>query len=363
MKIFEIIPDLRKRAGAEVFFESLCLELIKHEDIELHVVTIWDLVDASFQKFLNNPRIKYHCCGKIKPGLGRKAAKNLRKILNEEKPDIVHTHRSVCLSYFQAFRFKKQPWKYVHTVHNVAEKEAGFYERFLRKIYVKKQLIYHVGISDSISKSISNIYKKTPAKTIYNGIILDKLDEKKEKKYDLICVARFSKQKNHMLLLKAFNIIQRKYSTLTLLLVGEGELMESAKEYVEISKLKNVIFYGQTDDVKSLMAESRVFVLSSLYEGNPISILEAMNYGLPIVAPCVGGIPDVVKNMRNGILFHVNKLEDFVKSLESLIENKELYDFLSKNNFNDIQKFSIKFCGEKYFDFFKTISHQEDMKK
>lgn len=362
MKIFEIIPDLRKRAGAEVFFESLCLELIKHEDIKLHVVTIWDLVDESFQKFLNHPRIKYHCCGKIKPGLGRKAAKNLRKILNEEKPDIVHTHRSVCLSYFQAFRFKKQSWKYIHTVHNVAEKEAGFYERCLRKIYVKKHLIYHVGISDSISQSITNIYKKSPAITIYNGIILDKLDEKEEKKYDLICVARFSKQKNHMLLLKAFNIIQRKYSTLTLLLVGNGELLGRAKKYVERNKINNIIFYGQANNVKSLIMESRIFVLSSLYEGNPISILEAMNYGLPIVAPCVGGIPDVVKDMRNGILFPVNKLEDFVKSLESLIESNELYGLLSKNNFNDIQKFSIKFCGERYFDFFKTINHEEDIK-
>lgn len=356
MKIFEIIPDLRKRAGAEVFFESLCLELIKHEDIELHVVTIWDLVDVSFQKFLNHPRIKYHCCGKIKPGLGRKAAKNLRQILNEEKPDIVHTHRSVCLSYFQAFRFKQQPWKYVHTVHNVAEKEVGFYERCLRKIYVKKQLIYHVGISDSISQSITKIYKKTAAKTVYNGILLDKFNESVKKKFDLICVARFSLQKNHILLLKAFETIKSRHPSLSLLLVGEGELMESAEEYVQTSKLKNVIFYGQTNDVKSLMAESRVFVLSSLYEGNPISVLEAMNCGLPIVAPNVGGIPDIVKNMKNGVLFAVNDLNGLVNSLELVIQNNDLRESLSKNNLNDIQKYSIENCSNEYLDFFKYLA-------
>lgn len=355
MKIFEIIPDLRKRAGAEVFFESLCLELVKHEDIELHIVTIWDLVDESFQKLLNHPQIKYHCCGKTKKGLGKKASKKLKTILKSENPDIVHTHRSVCLTYFQAFGFKKQSWKYVHTVHNIAEKEAGFYEQILRKIYVKKQLIYHIGISDNVSKSISDIYKKSPAKTIYNGILLKKTTEGIKKEFDLICVARFSIQKNHALLLEAFKKIQSNHPSLSLLLVGEGELMNDAKTFVENEHLKNVVFYGQTNSVELLMRQSKVFVLSSLYEGNPISILEAMNFGLPIVAPNVGGIPDVVINKRNGILFEVNNLDSLVNSLQTVFENQSLCEEISIHNISDVQKHSIEHCVNEYLDFFKSI--------
>ena len=356
MKIFEIIPDLRKRAGAEVFFESLCLELIKHDDIELHVVTIWDLVDSSFKKFLDHPRIKYHCCGKIKKGIGRKSAKLLKSIVETEQPDIVHTHRSVCLTYFQAFGFKKQPWKYVHTVHNIAEKEAGYYERVLRKMYLKKGLISHIGISNKISESISEIYKKSAAKTIYNGIVLTNNQVKTDKKFDLICVARFSQQKNHILLLKAFQILKTKYQELSLLLVGEGELMEEAKSFVNREQLTDIVFYGQTNDVGTLMAQSKIFVLSSLYEGNPISVLEAMSCGLPIVVPNVGGIPDVIKNERNGLLFDVNNLDGLVGSIEILMNNKELADSISKNNLEDIQKYSIQSCAEEYIHFFKSLT-------
>ena len=356
MKIFEIIPDLRKRAGAEVFFESLCLELIKHEDVELHVVTIWDLVDPSFQPFLNHRNIKYHCCGKTKKGLGRKSSIVLKQLLEEERPDIVHTHRSVCLTYFQAFGFKKQSWKYVHTVHNLADKEAGLYERLLRKKYVRKGLIYQVGISDNISRSITEIYQKSPAKTIYNGINLTNPKESVEKKYDLICVARFSAQKNHLLLLRAFQILLEKHPSLSLLLVGEGELMDDAKRFVNDNNLQNITFYGQTNDVESLMNQSKIFVLSSLYEGNPISILEAMNCGLPIVAPNVGGIPDVVKDKINGILFPVNDINLFVNSLELIITNNDLSHKISINNKNDVQKYSIKHCADEYLTLFKSLT-------
>ena len=67
MKILEIIPDLRKRAGAEVFFSSLCKELSTHIDLEIVVVVIWNLLDDSFKELTANPRIKFYCCGKEKP--------------------------------------------------------------------------------------------------------------------------------------------------------------------------------------------------------------------------------------------------------------------------------------------------------
>ncbi len=353
MKILEIIPDLRKRAGAEVFFSSLCKELSTHIDLEIVVVVIWNLVDNSFKELTTNPRIKFYCCGKEKPGLGFKSAKKLKKIILSENPDVIHTHRSVMLSYYLAFGFKKHKWKYFHTVHNIATKEAGKYEIILRKKYVKKGIIQHVGISNIISNSIKETYKREPIATIYNGIDLPSISSK-QKKYDFICVARFSKQKNHMLLLQTFSEFIKKHKTANLLLVGEGELEESCKHYAYESAIdKNVFFYGASNNVLELMNESKIFVLSSLYEGNPISILESMALGLPIIAPSVGGIPDVISNYENGLLYQVSNKKQLIDCMEKLYVDNQLCLKMSSANIEKSKHFSMKKCAEEYIDLFK----------
>lgn len=352
MKILEIIPDLRKRAGAEVFFCSLCKELSIHPDLEVVVVVIWNLIDDSFEELTTNPRIKFYCCGKEKPGIGFKSAKKLKKIIMSEEPDVIHTHRSVMLSYYLAFGFKKHSWRYFHTVHNIASKEAGKYEIVLRKKYVRKGIIQHVGISNIVSNSIKDLYKKEPAATIFNGIDLPAISVK-EKKFDFICVARFSKQKNHMLLLMAFSEFVEKHKTAKLLLVGEGELEEGCKRFVIKNKLeKNIFFYGASNNALELMNESKIFVLSSLYEGNPISILEAMSLGLPIVAPSVGGIPDVVVNDENGLLFELSNRKQLIDCMEKIYDNDHLFTKLSLNNIKKSKLFSMKECSEKYINLF-----------
>ncbi len=352
MKILEIIPDLRKRAGAEVFFNSLCNELSLRPELEIVVVIIWNLIDESFKTLTRNPRIKFYCCGKEKSGLGFKSAKKLKEIVLLEKPDVIHTHRSVALSYFLAFGFKKHNWKYFHTVHNIAQKEAGKYEICLRKTFVKKGIVEHVGISNEISKSILKIYKKDPAATIYNGIELPTIACAK-KKYDFICVARFSKQKNHLLLLRAFDKFVKKHNSASLILVGEGELEDECKKYVANCNItSNVIFYGSTDNVFDLMSESNCFVLSSLYEGNPISILEAMALGLPIIAPSIGGIPDVLSDKENGLLFPVSNEHQLLECMEDLYTNKQLCKKISANNIEKSKLFSMKKCSQEYIELF-----------
>lgn len=354
MKVLEVIPDLRQRAGAEVFFDSLCMQLENKKDLEIVVVVIWDLIDESFIHLKNDERIKFYCCGKKKAGIDFKSIKRFKKIVEEEKPDIIHTHRSIALTYFLSFGFKRKPWRYIHTVHNIATKEAGKYEIFLRKKYAKRGLIEQIGISDLISKTIVETYKKPVAATIYNGIKLPEIKDVK-KEYDFVCVARFSKQKNHMLLLETFKEYLIDNPTAKLLLVGGGELLDQCKQYAEKEGLlKNVVFYGHTPNAVELMNKSKVFVLSSLYEGNPISVLEAMSLGLPIIAPKVGGIPDVVENEKNGFLFEVGDKNALLECMKNALTDESKYFQLSGNNLKKSQQFSIENCAESYYSFFKN---------
>lgn len=359
MKIAEIIPDLRKRAGAEVFFESLVIALTSNPELEIVVITIWDLIDESFKSLMNNPRIKFYSCGKTKKGIDFKATKRFRCILVKENPDVIHTHRSVALTYFLAFRFKRQSWSYFHTVHNIAEKEAGKYEIFLRKIYVKKRIINHIGISNTISRTIEHIYKFPAITTIYNGIKMPILPAN-EKIFDFICVARFSKQKNHKLLLEAFKEVVISHPDVTLLLVGDGELKKECEALASELKLKNVIFYGSSPDAIELINKSRFFILTSLYEGNPISILEALSLGLPIIAPRVGGVPDVVKNEINGLLFRKGDITEVVSIMNTLLDDQTIGSQISKNNNLEKYNYSIDKCAKEYCDLFlKSKNHNK----
>ena len=354
MKILEVIPDLSKRAGAEVFFYSLCQELSKDSSIELVVVVIWDKIDPSFIDLSSNPRIHFYCCGKNKKGINGKVIRMFREIVLREKPEVIHTHRSVLLTYFLSFGLKKYNWKYFHTVHNIANKEAGRYEIILRKAFVRHHLINHIGISKQISKSISILYNAAPIATIYNGISF-KAAPSSDKKYDFICIARFSKQKNHLFLLNCFNELLKSFPSSKMLLVGEGELMNECKNFCVKQHLsQSVEFYGPTSSVEYLLGESKIFVLGSLYEGNPISILEAMSSGLPIIAPCVGGIPDIVSDCDNGILYDVNNSEQLVYAMKSLLGNTMLQKEIGQHNIEKSKKFSMQECAHFYKEIFKS---------
>lgn len=354
MKILEIIPDLKSRGGAEVFFDSLVMELSGKPDVEVVVVLIWGLIDESFKHLMSKSNIKYYCCGKTKSGPSFKSARKLKEILAKEKPDIIHSHRSVLLTYFLAFGFKKQSWKFYHTVHNVADKEAGKYEIILRKKYLKRGLINQIGISDLVSKSIEQTFKEKPVATIYNGIKLFSPLGEIKKKYDLICIARFDKQKNHIFLLETFKKYVQKHNDASLVLVGDGALLDECQTYVENNDLSNnVIFKGKVNNVQTLLCESRCFVLGSLYEGNPISILEAMNCGLPIVAPIVGGIPDVIEHEVNGFLYHVSNSDELLSSLEKVLNSKDVVENISRCNVEKIKKYSIEECADNYYQLFK----------
>lgn len=355
IKIVEIILSLSARGGAEVFFASLVEEMSKRENVEITVISLWDDIDPSFNFIKDIPRVSFYTCSKRR-GPDFKAARTLRKIIKEVNPDIIHTHLSILLTYFLAFGFKKRKWKLFHTVHNVAHKESNKVTQFLREQYMKRDMIYFIGISNLITESIKEYHKRPPVKTIYNAIELKPVvSDNKQKEYDFICVAGFREQKNHKLLIKAFNRLYDNDNNLKLICLGDGPLFEEIKNMTEALPChNNVIFAGAQKEVYPYLLNSKIFVLSSFYEGNPISILEAMNCGLPIVAPNIGGVPDVVTNGENGLLFPVNDEDSLVAACDTLL-NEKLRIEIGKNNKEKIKVFSMDNCVNEHFNYFAKV--------
>ena len=359
IKVVEVIPDLSKRAGAEVFFFSLCKELSQSKEIELSIISLYNNVDSSFDELRTLSNCHFYTCDK-KKGVDFRAAKKFRKIIKKINPTIIHTHRSILPTYFLAFGLAKRKWKIVHTLHSIPSKECSKTTNILRKPFIRKKMLAFVGISKTISSLFLDANKKAKIVTINNGVIDFDYDKNQQKIYDFISIGRFASVKNHKMLFDVFNMVWKKHQNIKLICLGDGELFDESKKYISsLPCFKNIFLIGATSNVGCYLSSSKVFVMSSIYEGNPISILEALHCGLPIVAPNVGGIPDVIDNNVNGILYPVCDYQGMYDSMHKLLIDGEFYNKMVMYNKQHSNDFSIHECSKKYIDFFYEINQKK----
>lgn len=308
MKIMQVIPAFYL-AGAERMCATLSCEL-KKMGIDIVVVSLYNYHSSITQSLEeNNIRIIYL---DKKLGYDISMFSKIYTILKQEKPDVIHTHVYVTPYVIPSAVFAGVK-KRVHTVHNIASKEARPSLQKMNKFFYKFNHMVPVALSGEIQKTIQERYKlpldKIPI--IYNGADLDcclvKDQYSQNSRLRYIHVGRFSEQKNHIMLIDAFYNLHKQVPDTELLLVGEGDLQNQVRERVNELNLQDcVIFYGKSDNVFPLLHSADVFVLPSNYEGVPISLIEAMGTGLPIVATRVGGIPDMMDSEVEGILTAVN---------------------------------------------------------
>ena len=164
-----------------------------------------------------------------------------------------------------------------------------------------------VGISKELSKDLGKIcFKKV--QTIYNPAfdekVLSKVKNSKIKKYKVIlCVARFEKQKNHIMLLKAFKLSLKNLNS-QLILVGYGSEKKKIKEFIKSNNLREKVkIVLSPKNIKKYYQIADLFVLCSIYEGFGNVIVEAGSYKLPIISTnCKSGPKEILSNGKYGDL-------------------------------------------------------------
>lgn len=172
-----------------------------------------------------------------------------------------------------------------------------------------------------------NIQRKTSI--IYNPIYLSEkvgssLNEKKEN--TIISIGRLSKQKNQILLINSFKKLLKYFPDYKLIIYGEGENRKFLENYIEKSNLeKNVFLPGAFKDVHNKIKKSKLFIMTSDYEGMPNALLEAMSLGLPCVSTKVSGAVDLIENYKNGVL--VDRKPDEISNEIIKILNDENYAY------------------------------------
>ena len=268
-----------------------------------------------------------------------KATIELRRIFIREHPDIIHLHSSKA-GTLGRIAARGLNAKVVFTVHGWAFTEgisSKFNKRIFRFIecYVARFTDLFICVSDydrQLGIKYHVLNKKIPVRTIHNGaptITSEKINYSVHTPIKFIMIARFSPQKDQEILIKAVSKLPRNSFFLTF--VGDGETLSRCQSLVkELGLAKQVNFVGFKKDISSYLVENDVYILTTHYEGLPISVIEAMSYGLPVIVSDVGGDNELVISGKNGFLIHSQK--ELERSLDHFIHTPELIKKMGKNS-------------------------------
>lgn len=331
MKILYVITRANEIGGAQTHLRDMIAALTNdHHQVELIVGEHGALVDEVLA--LNvHVHIVPELVREISPSKDIKSAKIIRKIIKQYSPDVIGLHSSkagivgrlAAIGLNVPVVFTVHGWSFANGVNANKRRLYVFIEKLFSNITDE---IITVSAQDkelAIAHNVANNERQT---VIHNGIPLKNnvshvYSDKNPVR--LISVARFSEQKDHESLLKALSKVKSKRWSLTL--VGKGPKLDEVKNLsVELGISEMITFTGERLDVDTLLAESDIFILISNWEGFPISILEAMREGLPVLASDVGGVSESVIDGKTGYLVPRGDVDAIVNKLSELLDNTAL---------------------------------------
>lgn len=166
----------------------------------------------------------------------------------------------------------------------------------------------------------------------------------------IVSVGQLEKVKGIDVLIKAFSKIEHEFPDFKLIIIGDGKEKESLKNLSSNLKIQNKIeFKGKLSlkETKDVMKNCYALVLSSLSEGLPRVLMEAMALEKPIIGSRIAGIPDLIKDNENGFLFEKSNSNELVKKLRVLLNNRDLAIRMGQKGKKIIEN---KFSNEKYIE-------------
>lgn len=172
-------------------------------------------------------------------------------------------------------------------------------------------------------------------------------------KYDsddfiILYIAEFIPRKDHEFFIKNVPELKKRITNLKVIMPGRGVQLKEMKILAVNLEVDDIIWFpGYRKDINLLCAISDLYVTTSRQEGLPISVIEAMASGLPIVASRIRGQTDAVAPERNGELYQLENNTEFVEKIVALYKNPELRAEMRKNNIEDSRKYSVDIAVKK----------------
>ena len=335
MKVLYIITKADEIGGAQVHVRDLAKKL----NADGHNVSIIVGENGALVNQLKNENIEViiveELIRDISPSKDLQAIIKIRKLIKKISPDIIGLHSSkagiigrlAAVGLRIPVVFTAHGWAFAD---GVGEKKRKFYVLIEKILAPLVDRIITVSKQDKELAVKYNVAPDSKQIVIHNGMpdlemVLHSSTENTNAQIKIISVARFSEQKDHETLLLALSKIEQVNWLLTL--VGKGPKIDLIKSYAHELKIdSNIEFLGERDDIISLLNESDIFTLITNWEGLPLSIIEAMRAGLPVVASNVGGVQELIDDNHTGFLVKHKDVQQLTKIFEKLLKDKSLRD-------------------------------------
>ncbi len=295
----------------------------------------------------------------------------LYKIIKSEKPDIVVSFLNMpnlMNILIKSFVRKTKAIICVHSFMSIEFEDENFLIKMMSKLFYSKTDEI-VCVSKASAKDINKSFDvpKNKIIAIYNPHDLENIDTLKNEKINdnwfkndnpkILAVGSLIKIKGYKYLLRAFKIVRASGIPANLIILGEGEERPHLERLVRDLDLEScVILPGFKKNPYKYMKNSDVFVLSSLSEGLPNVVIEAMACGVPVISTrCPSGPEEIITNKVNGILVPVKDEKALAESIVDLLKNKDKAKRLSEEGVKRAEYFDAKKIVRQYEKIFKEI--------
>jgi len=291
----------------------------------------------------------------------------LRKFLAFNRPTVIHSHgyKQNILAFFQSFTFSSM--RLISTQHS--KPNYNSYKPSLKKLTLGlnykvalKTFDAIVAVSHDIKESLLrfNNLNENRINIIPNGVEPDSSTVFKHSHFPPFCIGtsgRLHPVKDFPFLVEVANEVYQRYPNCIFEIAGDGPEKEKIQNLITKFFLQNNFFLrGFLEDVNSFYQNLYIYVNTSVHEGIPMGILEAMGHGLPIIAFNVGGIKEIVTNAREGYLLDKRNPIEFADKIIELCENQQLRNKMSSCAKERIMtKFSVDNMVNRYINLYNSV--------
>ncbi|MEW6075881.1 MAG: glycosyltransferase family 4 protein, partial [Candidatus Omnitrophota bacterium] len=296
--------------------------------------------------------------------------RNFRRLMDENRIEAVNVQccgvNAICTWLFSFF----YPCRYILTLQGFSMQVFPFLKGIKRFVYriLFKCILLRASCITSCSQALLNdalahIPSATPrTKIIPNGVEADEFENKGKPLVDvpyILCLGRMHAPfKGFDLALMAFRDILDQGYDVHLVIAGEGEALKEYKELAQLLGISNrVIFYGRAERAHAinLFQYCLFFVMPSRIEPFGIVNLEAMAAGKAVIAARTGGIPEIVEDGREGLLFTPCDVESLAQAIKRLLDDKDLRQRLSHNGSEKVKADTFNWgkAAEKYLEAYR----------
>jgi glycosyltransferase involved in cell wall biosynthesis len=260
------------------------------------------------------------------------AVNGMRRVLEDFRPDLVNAHHQYFTTTPSALVAARQIGiPTVLTLHIAAPESFRGWRGTVARMYgstVGKGLVASadavVAVSEAVARSVTKRSGQI-LRVIPNGVDIERFhpNPSREPGLRIVFVGRFIANKGPDVAIEAFDMVQERVTGATMVMVGDGPMADSLRRQVDEHGLgEAVTFLGLQDDVSGILRQSDIFVRPSEVEGMPLTILEAMATGLPVVACDVGGVSEVVSAGLTGHVVPPGSAREVAGALLDILTDK-----------------------------------------